>query len=96
MMVRWQAMAAEDLAWLLAHLPTRQAQQDFVSLLRYAIGGIPAAAADAAAPHVVGVGEYAIPRWPFLITFQRHSDDVMILRLLPRYGGFAGPDQTRS
>jgi hypothetical protein len=82
-------MAAEDLAWLLARLQTREAQQDFLSLLRYALGGIPAASAVQESPHVAGVEEFTIPRWPFLITYKRERGRVVILRLLPRYGRFA-------
>ena len=86
MTIAWLTMAAEDLAWLLGRLPTREAQRDFLSLLRYAVGGIPAAAEASA--HVAGVQELTLPRWPFLIAFQRDGDQVTILRLLPRYGGF--------
>lgn len=91
MTVLWNAMAAEDLTWLLGRLSTREAQQDFISLLRYAMGGIPAAVAATPSPHVAGVEEFSIPRWPFLIAFQRESQGVTILRVLPRYGGFAMP-----
>jgi hypothetical protein len=86
----WQTMAAEDLAWLLARLPTREAQQEFVSLLRYAVAGIPAGVAEPTSPHVAGVEEFSIPRWPFSFAFQRNGERITILRLLPRYGGFAG------
>jgi hypothetical protein len=82
-------MAAEDLAWLLARLQTRDAQQDFLSLLRYALGGIAAASAVQEFPHVAGIEELAIPRWPFLIAYKRERGRVVILRLLPRYGRFA-------
>jgi hypothetical protein len=82
-------MAAEDLAWLLARLETREAQQDFLSLLRYALGGIPASSSEPDSPHVAGVEEFNIPRWPFLIAFKRERGRVVILRLLPRYGRFA-------
>lgn len=88
-MVLWNTLAAEDLAWLLGRLSTREAQQDFISLLRYAIGGIPAAVAAAPSPHVAGVEEFNIPRWPFSIAFRRDDERITILRLLPRYGGFA-------
>ena len=87
MKVRWQTMAAEDLAWLLARLPTREAQQDFISLLRYMVGGIPATVAEAS-PHGAGVEQFHIPRWPFAIAFQREDQRITILRLLPRYGGY--------
>ena len=90
-MVLWNSMAAEDLAWLLGQLSTREAQHDFISLLRYAVRGIPAAVAAAPSPHVAGIEEFSIPRWPFLIAFQRESRGVTILRVLPRYGGFVTP-----
>lgn len=85
-------MAADDLAWLLARLSTREAQQDFVCLLRYAVAGIPRAAAEEKSPHDGAVETFSIPRWPFLITFQRNGQRIAILRLLPAYGGFAGPN----
>lgn len=81
-------MAAEDLAWLLARLPIREAQQEFLSLLRYAVAGIPASDSDAAYPHVAGVEEFTIARWPFAIAYQRDQGRIVILRLLPRYRGF--------
>ncbi|NJO33338.1 MAG: hypothetical protein HC869_09535 [Rhodospirillales bacterium] len=89
MNVLWLSMAAEDLAWLLARLQTLEAQQEFLSLLRYALGGIPASTVAPDSPHVAGVEELTIPRWPFLVAYKRERGRVVILRLLPRYGRFA-------
>jgi hypothetical protein len=86
--LEWHTMAAEDLAWLLARLPIREAQQEFLSLLRYAVAGIPGSESDPTYPHVPGVEEFTIARWPFVIAYQRDQGRIVILRLLPRYRGF--------
>lgn len=84
----WQEMAVEDLAWLLARLPTREAQWDFLSLLRYAVASIPISNSNIQFPHVGRVEEFSIHRWPFMLAYAREMEKVIILRLLPSYGGF--------
>lgn len=84
----WQEMAVEDLAWLLARLPTREAQRDFLSLLRYAVASIPASVSNIEFPHAHHVEELTIHRWPFMLAYAREQERVIILRLLPSYGGF--------